>query len=65
MTIKEVLNTLPDKDRRLLMYAFEHELSQYVELEGNMYIGVNISGNKRLIPDSEAGVWSYGKVKNG
>jgi len=61
MTIKEVLNSLDDKDRRLLMYAFEQGIAQYVSLPNGKYIGVNTINMKHLIPEQEAGVWSYGR----
>lgn len=65
MLIKDVLDTLDHKEKRLLMYAFEHDLTQYINLEDGQYIGVNTNRLKHLVPDQEAGVWSIGKVKNG
>jgi hypothetical protein len=59
-SIKEILDALPDNDRRLLSYAFEHEISQHVYIN-DRYIGVNLDSNKSLPqPDLKAGVWSSG-----
>lgn len=59
-TIKEILDSLPAENKRLLMYAFEHGLSQYVELPDNRYIGVNSNGVKHLFIEQAAGAWSTG-----
>lgn len=61
-TIKEILDRLADKDRRLLNYAFEHGLEQHVKLEGGKYVGVNIKNYQNLKPELEAGLWSFGTV---
>lgn len=63
MTIKETLTSLTDKERRLLMYAFEHSLSQYVSIQDNRFIGVNVTHIRSLEINQEAGVWAVGKVK--
>lgn len=61
-TIKEILDSLPEKDRGLLNYAFEHGLEQHVKLSNGRYVGVNIKNYQNLKPELEAGLWSYGKV---
>jgi len=63
MTIKETLSSLTDKEQRLLMYAFEHSLSQHVTITGNKFIGVNVTHIRSLEIEQEAGVWAVGKVK--
>ena len=63
MTIKETLVALKDKERRLLMYAFEHDLSQHVSTPDNGFIGVNVTHIRSLEIIQEAGVWAVGKVK--
>ena len=63
MTIKETLNTLSEKERRLLMYAFEHDLGQHVTISGNRFIGVNVEHTKSLSVEESAGVWAIGRVK--
>ena len=63
MTIKETLGALSDKERRLLMYAFEHSLGQHVTLPGNRFIGVNVEHIKSLEVEDVAGAWAIGRVK--
>ncbi len=63
MTIKETLNSLSEKEHRLLMYAFEHDLGQHITLPGNRFIGVNVEHIRRLEINETAGVWAIGKVK--
>jgi len=63
MTIKETLSSLSDKERRLLMYAFEHSLGQHVTLPDNRFIGVNVEHIKNLEIEESAGVWAVGKVR--
>jgi hypothetical protein len=61
-TIKEILDSLKDEDRRLLMYAFQHELGQFVRLDDGRYVGVNVKSFKQLRMEMETGVWSYGVI---
>lgn len=42
------------------MYAFEHNLSQYIHLPDNEFIGVNVQHLKHLFVRESAGVWSVG-----
>jgi len=65
MSIKEVLNSLSDEQRRLLMYAFEHKITQHVELADRRFIGVNVKHIKHLKVTEEAGDWAIGEVKGG
>ncbi len=39
--IKDLLDSLNDSDRRTLMYAFEHGLTQVIKLPDNKFLGVN------------------------
>lgn len=61
--IRAVLDQLTQTERRLLNYAFEHQLGQYVELPHGRYIGVHLEGMRHLEPQEQAGAWSYGIVK--
>ena len=61
--LKDVLDQLPKEQHRLLMYAFEHGLSQFVTLSGNKYIGVNTDKIKHLTPTEKVGVWTVGEIK--
>jgi len=62
MMLKEILDKLKPEERARLMHAFENHFSQHVKLEGNKFIGVNITGNNFEI-EEQAGVWSYGNVR--
>jgi hypothetical protein len=60
-SIKELLDEISDEDRRILNYAFEHGISQYVLMLDGRYIGVNLDGHPGLSePDIRAGLWSSG-----
>jgi hypothetical protein len=67
-SVREVLDSISEDDRRFLQIAFEHELSQFVKLKDsrglytNEYIGVNCHQIKNLSPEMVAGVWSVGKI---
>ena len=63
--IKQILDSLKDNERRRLMYAFENEFAQHVELDGGKFIGVHMSPLKNLEILESAGVWSYGRRRNG
>jgi len=62
MAIKDVLDSLNDEQRRLLMYAFEHGIAQHVVLPDKKFIGVNVNHIKHLRIGEEAGVWATGEV---
>lgn len=62
--IKDILNDLDDKERRLLMYAFENDLAQYIDLGDGKYVGVNTSQIKHLEPIEVAGLWAYGNDRS-
>lgn len=64
-TLKELLDGLSVEERRLLMYAFEYDLTQYVILPNGRYLGVNASKVKYLVPDlsMSSGKWSTGDCK--
>jgi len=63
MTIKEVLDNLSDSQKRQLYYAFESEVSQYIELPDSKFIGVNIGHLKHLNVELATGVWAVGQIK--
>ena len=62
--IRDVLDKLSQADRAHLMYAFEHELSQFVKLPENKFVGVNITAVPNLRIKEAIGVWAYGDIKN-
>lgn len=49
----------------MLMYAFEHKITQHVELADRRFIGVNVKHIKHLKVTEEAGDWAIGEVKGG
>lgn len=67
-TVKEVLDDLPDEDKRLLNFALEMEITQFIALKGpdgqpdGRYIGVNCERIGHLSPKFRAGVWSVGTI---
>lgn len=61
-TIKEIMDSLRPEDRKLLNYAFEHELEQHIRLPDNKYVGVNIRTLKNLKAELAVGLWSYGSI---
>jgi hypothetical protein len=63
MTIKEIMDSLPDDKKSQLMYAFEHDFTQFVELPDNKYIGVNTSHIQHLTKEQVAGNWYVGEIK--
>lgn len=62
-TIKEVLESLPDKDQRKLMYAFESGIAQYIEFGNSQFIGVYVNAVPNLLPRLKAGDWTVGSIK--
>jgi hypothetical protein len=46
------------------MHAFNGHITQYVELNNNKFIGVNINMPNFTI-EEQAGVWSFGTITTG
>jgi len=63
--IKMILDNLTEEQRAQLMYAFEQQISQYIELSDNRFIGVNVNTLKTLKIRESNGVWAYGEILNG
>ena len=61
--IKEILDGLPEQDRRQLYHAFENEFSQYIRIGTDRFLGVNVRPIKHLEITESAGAWAYGKIK--
>lgn len=61
--IRDVIDKLNLQDRRLLSYAFDHELSQVVKLKDNKFVGVNVYPSTNLIIEEKVGSWSCGSIK--
>lgn len=63
--LKDILDKLAAKDRELLLYAFENDLSAYICLgeAKDTFIGVNTEFIKKLKPEITIGKWTFGKVE--
>ena len=64
MVIKDIINELPDEERKLLMVAFEQQITEIVKLVDGNFIGVNVVATDRIIIDETTGVWSIGRISN-
>lgn len=60
--IKDILDRLPDKERRRLMYALENEISQTVFYDGDKFIAVYVDDNPLMRIDQRAGSWCTGVI---
>lgn len=64
MTIKDILeHKITDIQRAQLMYAFEHNLAQFIEFERGKFVGVNTEYIKHLYPETIIGKWSTGIIR--
>jgi hypothetical protein len=61
--IKDIIDRLAPEQKRQLMYAFEHEFAQYIELPNNHFVGVNVRPIQHLQILESAGDWSFGTIK--
>lgn len=61
--LQKVLNNLPELDRAVLMYAFENDISQFVYLRNNKFIGVNVQPIKGMLILETKGSFTYGEFK--
>lgn len=62
MSIKAVLDSLTPEQRRHLFHAFDNSFGQYLTLDDNRFIGVNINNVPNLIIEEQIGVWAYGQI---
>ena len=65
MSIKSTLDSLSVEQQRQLLYAFENEFAQFIELPNKRFIGVNVSPIKHLRVEESAGAWAIGEIKKG
>ena len=63
MTLKQALDALPQEKKAVLMFAFEQQIPQYVELANNKYLGVKTQVFPNLVPEITLGDWSFGEIK--
>lgn len=63
MTLKQALDMLPPEKKAVLMFAFEQQIPQYVELSDGKYLGVKADVFPNLSPETTLGDWSFGAIK--
>jgi len=61
--IDQILKLLQPEQRQRLMYAFENEFAQFIELPNGKFIGVNITPISNLKCLETVGVWAYGEIE--
>lgn len=61
MNLSEIISNLKSEEKAKLMYALEHQLSSFVSLINNQYVGVNIVA-PNFTKEITHGAWSYGKI---
>lgn len=66
MTIKAILDTLKEDERRALFFALEQDLTHYVLLPEGRFIGVNTENVAFLEadPSISRGNWSVGWTRS-
>jgi hypothetical protein len=62
-TMRDRLGDLPLEQQRQLQYAFEQKFSQFVRVDGDKFVGVNVQSIRHLEITESAGTWSYGQIK--
>ena len=62
--LKDILQNLSKEDKQQLMIAFDEEFSQFIELPGERFIGVNIEPGPDFVVIETRGQWSYGELCN-
>lgn len=62
-SVKDIFDTLSEQERKQLLYAFEHQLSQYISLDDGTFIGVHCDHIKHLDVQHQNGAWSVGEDK--
>ena len=60
--IKELLNLIPDQQRKQLMFAFEQNTNQIITLDDDKFLGVNVPDVSHLAIEETAGAFSYGSI---
>ena len=62
--IRELLKSLSQTDYKLLRYAHENDIAQYIVLDGGIFVGVNVEPLRNLEILEQVGSWAYGKVRH-
>lgn len=62
-SIGEILGELPPGERAKLKYAFDHNLQQFIAINGGThFVGVNCASIPILRVEHVAGLWSTGRI---
>ena len=62
MDLRELIKSLSNTDRQQLMYAFEEGITQWIQLPGSKFVGVNVQGLPQLTILEASGSWAYGDI---
>jgi len=60
--IDDLIAKLDPLARKQLMVAFEQEMPHYIELDDNIFVGVNVEPLPHLQIIEQVGDWAYGKI---
>jgi len=63
--IRELLKKLSKPQKKLLFYALEQEIAQYIEFDDGTFLGVNVEPIRHLEISERTGVWACGRVRRG
>jgi len=60
--LRDIIKALGEADRKQLLYALEQELTSWVKLPEQKFVGVNITTLPQLTIIESQGPWSYGAI---
>jgi len=60
--IEELLKALPPTQYKQLRYAFEEGLTEFIELDDGIFVGVNVEQLTSLKIIEQVGDWAYGEI---
>ena len=60
--IRDMLQKLTKMQLSQLKCAFEQDIAQYIVLDGDIFVGVNVEPLTNLEIQDSQGVWACGKV---
>ncbi|KKN46744.1 hypothetical protein LCGC14_0669680 [marine sediment metagenome] len=61
--IRELLKRLTTAQYKQLRYAHEQGIAQYIELDDDIFVGVNVGPLRHLEILELVGVWAYGRIR--
>jgi hypothetical protein len=60
--LRTLIKELSPENRKLLMYAFEEQIPQYVSVGNGIIVGVYLQENPLIKIIESAGAWSKGEL---